>query len=768
MQRTSASRLTACAALCTAARIALLAAAAGGSAAQVAAAGDATLAQIQVNAQGRFCNQVPSLERHSPLGTCALAIEPLAADGSHCIANLGIAARHERFRLLRQEGSEFLISDVGRLVIVDGPDADAPPSVLRVLDFAGAELWRAEVAGFANPQLSPDGAYLAYRTRAGLVQLDLQSCRTWSYPIGYLFAQGPDGLLAVLAPAHRGHPAGAGDDAGWKLLIGRRGEVQQEFPVGTATPLRMAFSPAGEAVLLLERESLQRVTLGDGTRTSLFSAPPGARLRDLRVGGDAIAVGIRHPRGDGCAGEIALVSPAGEVLDRRPGPEELRAPAPDRGAAAGLPEPSAGGRALPWPFTPPHGHPIGNTYGEYQNYGGAGYMHPGVDLFGDPGQAVYAVHAGQVKAVLTTSGQWHWRVAVADTATTGYSTGYLYAHLDEPSIAVDVGDNVTLGQYLGNLVEWPSYNFTHCHFARIRDSGAQWYGNWLCTDNPHLDFTGHVDPDPPLFEHAHGTDWFAFCTNQTSTYLSPTALRGQVDIIAHVGDVIGSDWVCTVQEIRYSIYPTGHPSLPVVDDKLAVYYDMWLDTYPGGPQDPFLVELLYKRDSVCRTEGDYDHREFYHIITNSDGNQIYEDSDLWEAWDTSQCPDTEYIVEVTAWDVAGNAATVSMPVRVSNGGVASVSTEPGARLAPIRQVASSGAAFEIAFETAQAGHVGLTVHDLLGRQISRVVDGEVPPGPHTARWNGRDARGRPVDPGAYFIRLTTPSGDDRRRVLIVR
>ena len=104
----------------------------------------------------------------------------------------------------------------------------------------------------------------------------------------------------------------------------------------------------------------------------------------------------------------------------------------------------------------------------------------------------------------------------------------------------------------------------------------------------------------------------------------------------------------------------------MVDDKLAVFFDMVLDTYQNGPIDPFLVDLLYKQDSTCDTEGDYGSREFFHILTNSNGDQVYEASDLLEAWDTEALPDDDYVIEVTATDVAGNSTTASMVVTTDN------------------------------------------------------------------------------------------------------
>ena len=42
--------------------------------------------------------------------------------------------------------------------------------------------------------------------------------------------------------------------------------------------------------------------------------------------------------------------------------------------------------SIPWPLAPNAQHEVGNTYGEYQNYGSA-YLHPGIDVMGDAGPA---------------------------------------------------------------------------------------------------------------------------------------------------------------------------------------------------------------------------------------------------------------------------------------------------------------------------------------------------------------------------------------------
>jgi hypothetical protein len=322
---------------------------------------------------------------------------------------------------------------------------------------------------------------------------------------------------------------------------------------------------------------------------------------------------------------------------------------------------------IPWPFKPNGQHPVGCTHGQFLHYEGwPDYLHPGIDVLGPPGQAVHAVKGGVVKGLHTTSGDLYWRMAIGDQDTSGTCKGYLYVHLVHTSIAVNLGDPVQKGQYLGDMVGLAHYDVTHLHLARIRATGAQWNGNWLVTENCHLDLEKQDENEAPVFENALGTDLFAFCTNQTSDYLDPQALEGEVDIIVRVSDTIEYERRCTVQEIRYTIYPKGAPQSPVVDDKLAVFYDMELDVYQGGTYADFLMELFYKRDGVCQTECNLVNQEYYHIITNSDGNQVYQPSDLLEAWDTTLVPDGEYVIEVTARDVAGNETTQSMEVATDN------------------------------------------------------------------------------------------------------
>jgi hypothetical protein len=54
------------------------------------------------------------------------------------------------------------------------------------------------------------------------------------------------------------------------------------------------------------------------------------------------------------------------------------------------------------------------------------------------------------------------------------------------------------------------------------------------------------------------------------------------------------------------------------------------------------------------------------------------------------------------------------------------------------------------------GKVDLSVYDVTGRMVRKVVDGPQPAGVHKAVWDGRDALGRKVTNGVYFVRLSSP------------
>ena len=330
-----------------------------------------------------------------------------------------------------------------------------------------------------------------------------------------------------------------------------------------------------------------------------------------------------------------------------------------------------------WPLAPTDStQPLGNNWGEYQYYGGLPYLHPGIDVMADTiHRPVYAVQSGIVKGWLTTSGDYHWRLAIADYETSDSVEAWLYAHIDPYQFHKDVGESVAEGELIGCLVEWPITGFDHLHFARIKDAGAIWqYGDWAFVENPLLIIQPYDDTTRPVFEDAYSNDRFAFCQNNTSTYLQPNNLYGGVDIVAKIHDDVG--------------LPLYNPVWERLIPYRISYEIRGVDTLPSTTSFIFCgvldytqnVDVIYKDDAVCNTRGDYSHRDYYFIVSNTDGDSLIENTDAAYAWETSAFTNGDYWVIVEACDAAGNTQRDSMLVTVMNVSVAErdniVSTHP--------------------------------------------------------------------------------------------
>jgi glucose/arabinose dehydrogenase len=75
----------------------------------------------------------------------------------------------------------------------------------------------------------------------------------------------------------------------------------------------------------------------------------------------------------------------------------------------------------------------------------------------------------------------------------------------------------------------------------------------------------------------------------------------------------------------------------------------------------------------------------------------------------------------------------------------------------------------IPFNLTEATRVEIAVYDLLGRRVRTLLDRSLPPGPHTAAWDGTDTAGTPLPDGVYFYRLRTDNGfESGRRLVRVR
>jgi len=74
----------------------------------------------------------------------------------------------------------------------------------------------------------------------------------------------------------------------------------------------------------------------------------------------------------------------------------------------------------------------------------------------------------------------------------------------------------------------------------------------------------------------------------------------------------------------------------------------------------------------------------------------------------------------------------------------------------------------IRFTMDEARYATLTVYDVGGRMVAKLLEGRVEAGEGTVVWNGCDGGGRPASSGTYFVRLETADGGMTTKVTLAK
>ena len=349
-------------------------------------------------------------------------------------------------------------------------------------------------------------------------------------------------------------------------------------------------------------------------------------------------------------------------------------------------------QTIPWFYAPTNeAHPLGNNYMEFQNYGGSSYYHDGIDAMQPSGGIpVYSVADGVVTHI--SNGTMYGGIMIGEAVAGG--EGWLYWHIPSSTMPFSVGDSVYTGDMIGTVATWSVSEFHHVHFNKVvGESGYPW-GWYASTDNPLNYLDPITDEDPPFFEDAVPGQKFAFAVNNTSTYLNPNNLSGQVDIIAHIADQIGDRrWDLQPFEIWYWI------NGPLSTDPVCSFISTgWC------PADN-LVLVPYQDDATCNTQGDYNAREYFFNVTDTDGDSLIESTDNNFAWNTSFFPGGDYWIMVEAKDRFGNSTLDSMMVTLGGTGAdISITLTP---LNPPIVIPASGGTFDYTVGITNNGTAGI-------------------------------------------------------------
>ena len=117
--------------------------------------------------------------------------------------------------------------------------------------------------------------------------------------------------------------------------------------------------------------------------------------------------------------------------------------------------------AFGWPLKPGVWYYVSSYFGWRDDPLGRGYQHhSGLDIAAGGGNAVLAVCDGVV-----TTAKWHYSYGNYVVIYHGDGTSSLYAHMQNKSITVKVGDKVKRGQQIGKVGTTGDSTGNHLHFS---------------------------------------------------------------------------------------------------------------------------------------------------------------------------------------------------------------------------------------------------------------------------------------------------------------
>jgi hypothetical protein len=122
--------------------------------------------------------------------------------------------------------------------------------------------------------------------------------------------------------------------------------------------------------------------------------------------------------------------------------------------------------------------------------------------------------------------------------------------------------------------------------------------------------------------------------------------------------------------------------------------------------------------------------------------------------DTGLVEGTLYRYDAYAYDEMRNYSLVASTLGIAGGAVEVEAEGPATALflAPPTPNPTGGAA-EVRFSLEESGPVRVDVFDAGGRHVRTLVQDRLEPARYAVHWDGRDAAGRSVAPGVYFVAL---------------
>ena len=671
------------------------------------------------------------------------------------------------FTLAEIPGSDIEISNSGFIVFYDHSEHFKGKLKLHFFNLHGQPVLLHETESAALFGFSKEGNKFGVRNPDGLKVIDLTTTEVTEYDKCYRFEiiENPN---RVLLSVHDG------------LLLYEGEELLIKIKSGIEFPRKVALSSDGSLIGVIDKRNLLIFSVED--KSLIFTDILSGELsfRDLSFIKGKLIAGIHKKNDTESSGLLRIYELIEKKVNDYPGEKrELKKPEPFK------PEKKEGRiiEPIPWPFVPfDSTHKVWNYHEQHMGLGGSlSYLHQGLDIITPIAEPTYAVKPGIVKCVLTLGGDIYWRLAVADSQTNDRTTGWLYAHLIENSIQFDVGDTVNVHDYLGDIIQW-SEDWGHIHFVEINDTGLVWEyydDEWGINFNPLLALTPVHDTIPPRIDEIFPNSRFALCKNETNQYLNPDSVSGEIDIIVKVVDYIGnSDWQQPAYETFFWIKRISDGEI-IQQRKMGHILNHAYDMYNTNYYTPYAKVIYQLDETLSATTWMSKERNFFHSLTNSNGDSIVTLDEKGLGFKTQNYPDGFYRVFVEVFDLNGNSALDSMDVNFKNGisGINDsedwIPTEftlyqnypnPFNPVTTIKySIPTSPPTPLLSKERGRGEVVTLKVFDMLGREVSVLVNEEKRPGFYEVMWDASNNSS-----GIYFYQLRIGNQISIKKMILLR
>jgi len=193
---------------------------------------------------------------------------------------------------------------------------------------------------------------------------------------------------------------------------------------------------------------------------------------------------------------------------------------------------------------------------------------------------------------------------------------------------------------------------------------------------------------------------------------------------------------------------------------------LWTRTY-GGSETDLAYHVIQSVDGGYLVVGSTQSfgagsRDAWLIKTDSLGNTLwtrtYGGAEWDEGWSLIETADDGYLVAGTSgsWSQSFNLWLIKTDTE-GNTTEVSIKETPGSGHSSIGSLTLYPNPFNpsttIEFELPEQSDVSLVVYDIVGREVTRLVDQTMQPGSYMTRWNGKDNTGNQLPAGMYFARL---------------